>query len=125
MKQKEKKDRSIIDADADDVVDLPQGDKRKNKIIVVVIIVICIVSVILGILFAHKSDTDVDLTTQPEASGWSEEYTANNYTENTAKYPDHELRGVTLKQKKDCPRGQSFLVCFAVYYIQPWNANVL
>lgn len=97
MKQKEKKDRSIIDADADDVVDQPQGDKRKNKIIVVVIIVICIVSVILGILFAHKSDTDVDLTTQPEASGWSEEYTADNYTEDTAKYPDHELRGVTLK----------------------------
>lgn len=97
MKQKEKKDRSIIDADADDVVDQPQGDKRKNKIIVVVIIAICIVSVILGILFAHKSDTDVDLTTQPEASGWSEEYTANNYTEDTAKYPDHELRGVTLK----------------------------
>ena len=97
MKQKEKKDRSIIDADADDVVDRPQGNKRKNKIIVVVIIVICIVSVMLGILFAHKSDTDVDLTTQPEASGWSEEYTANNYTEDTAKYPDHELRGVTLK----------------------------
>lgn len=97
MKQKEKKDRSIIDADADDVVDQPQGNKRKNKIIVVVIIVICIVSVILGILFAHKSDTDVDLTTQPEASGWSEEYTADNYTEDTAKYPDHELRGVTLK----------------------------